>query len=169
MIHQAGQFCNDPLKEARTECIGKKIRGKRRIEKKVRGEEHHNKDTKQGGPRLELVVVLVELGNSGLESLPGSDGGGKGLELGSLLDGGTRHERPVVEARLRESLSTSGGSEIGVESERLGDGKVSLHGEHGGTDSLLGRVDVSSSNVEARLDKKETDKKETDKVSQTLR
>ncbi len=57
----------------------------------------------------------------------------------------------MVENGLRESLSTSGLTESGVETEGLGDGKVCLHGVHGGTDTLLGREDVSTSNVETRL------------------
>jgi hypothetical protein len=58
----------------------------------------------------------------------------------------------MVEDSLGESLSTGSLSEIGVETERLGDGKVSLHGVHGGTWSLLGRDDLSSSDVQDGLD-----------------
>lgn len=36
-------------------------------------------------------------------------------------------ERPVVEDGLGEGLATGGGTEVGVEAERLGDGEVSLH------------------------------------------
>lgn len=52
---------------------------------------------------------------------------------------------------LREGLSTSGGTQVGVETERLGDGEVSLHGVHGGTDTLLGREDVTTTDVQTRL------------------
>lgn len=61
---------------------------------------------------------------------------------------------PVVEDGLGESLSTGGLTKSSVETERLGDREVCLHGVHGGTNSLLGREDVSTSNVETRLYRK---------------
>lgn len=58
----------------------------------------------------------------------------------------------MIEDGLREGLTTGGGSEIGVETEGFGDGQVCLHGVHGRTDSLFGREDVTSSDVQTRVD-----------------
>lgn len=58
----------------------------------------------------------------------------------------------MVEHGLGEGLSTGGLTKVGVESERLGDGEVSPHGVHGGSYSLLRVEDVSSSNVQTRVD-----------------
>lgn len=52
---------------------------------------------------------------------------------------------------LRERLTTSSSSEISVETEGLGNGQVSLECVHGGTRSLLGGEDVTSSDVKTRL------------------
>lgn len=87
-----------------------------------------------------------------LETLPGSDSLDEGLQLGVLLDGGTVHQRPVIEDGLGEGLTTGGGSEIGVETEGFGNGQVCLHGVHGCTNSLFGREDVTSSDVQTRVD-----------------
>ena len=58
----------------------------------------------------------------------------------------------MIEDGLREGLTTGGGSQVGVETEGLGDGQVCLHGVHRRTDSLLGREHVSSSDVQTRVD-----------------
>lgn len=52
---------------------------------------------------------------------------------------------------LRERLTTSSSSEIGVETEGLGNRQVSLEGVHGSTRPLLGGEDVTSSDVKTRL------------------
>jgi len=103
-------------------------------------------------PHLELVVVLIKGWDSLLKTLSLSNGHGEGLDLGALVNWGSGHEGPVIEDGLWESLSTGSLSEGRVETERLGNWEVSLHGEHWGTDSLLGSEHVSSSDVETRVD-----------------
>ena len=56
--------------------------------------------------RLELVVELVDGGDIGLETLAGTDRDGESLDLGSLLDGGTSNESPVIEDGLGEGCNT---------------------------------------------------------------
>lgn len=64
----------------------------------------------------------------------------------------TGKDSPVIEDRLREGLSTSGGTEISVETERLVDGHVSLDGEERSTDTLLLSVDVTTTTSEDTVD-----------------
>lgn len=74
--------------------------------------------------RLKLVVEVVVSWDVLLETLSLSDTSGQVGDLAVLVGSVTRQERPVVKDGLREGLSTSGGSEIGVETERLGNGQV---------------------------------------------
>lgn len=54
----------------------------------------------------------------------------------------------MIEDGLREGLSRSGGAESGVETEGLRDGQVGFDREHGGTDTLLLREDLSTTLVQ---------------------
>lgn len=58
----------------------------------------------------------------------------------------------MVKHGLGERLSTGGGTQRGVEAKRLGNGEVRLHGVHRGTGTLLGRKDLSTTNVHDRVD-----------------
>ena len=76
--------------------------------------------------RLKLVVVVGVVGHGGLETL--ADTGGLddlAGHRGGVEGGTTAHDLPVVEQHGGESLARGGGTEIGVETERLGDGQVS--------------------------------------------
>jgi hypothetical protein len=86
------------------------------------------------------TLALTGLGND----LTRLGGGVKGRTTGE--------DSPVIEDRLREGLSTSGGTEISVETERLVDGHVSLDGEERSTDTLLLSVDVTTTASEDTVD-----------------
>lgn len=98
------------------------------------------------GNHLKFVVVVLNTWNLNLDT----------LTLPHLLDNltgfgspvknrTTRKNGPVVKDGLGEGLSTSVGTEIGSETERLVDGKVSLNVEQRSSGTLLLREDVSSS------------------------
>jgi len=86
---------------------------------------------------LELVVVGIEWRNFWLETLASTDLDDQLLNFASLVDGRAGHDLPVVEDGLGEGLPTSLRAELSVETERLGDGEISLDGEHGRTSALL--------------------------------
>lgn len=82
--------------------------------------------------RLQLVVVVGVVRNLLLDTLALAHIGNDSTGLGSGVDGGTTRENlPMVEDGLGESLSTSVGTEIGSETERLVDGQVGLDVEEG--------------------------------------
>lgn len=85
---------------------------------------HEQKNTLTLLLRLELVVVVVVTWDIWLQSLSRPDGRAQSVDLAGGVGGVTVQRLPVVEDGLGEGLSTSGGSEIGVETERLGDGQV---------------------------------------------
>ena len=62
------------------------------------------------------------------------------------------HSLPVIEDTLGEGLSGGMRAKLSVESEGLGDRKVSLDGEHGGTRTLLLGEDLSTTLVQATVD-----------------
>lgn len=80
----------------------------------------------------------------GLDDLTNNAGGVKGATTGQNL--------PVVKHQLWEGLATGGGTEIGVESERLGDGQVCLDVEQWGTGTLGLLENVTSSAGEDTVD-----------------
>ena len=106
----------------------------------------------KGKSRTQVAVQCRDLQ---FETLALADTGDDVLGLTGLQRGAGK-ELPVVEDGLRESLTGGGLSEIGVESERLVDGEVSLDGNHGSTNTGLLGEDVSTSPVEARVDTTET-------------
>lgn len=62
------------------------------------------------------------------------------------------HGLPVIEDTLGEGLSGGMRAELSVESEGLGDGEVSLDGEHGRSRALLLGEDLSTALVQATVD-----------------
>ena len=62
------------------------------------------------------------------------------------------HSLPMIEDTLGEGLSGGMRAKLSIESEGLGDGKVSLDGEHGGTRTLLLGEDLSTTLVQATVD-----------------
>lgn len=102
---------------------------------------------------LKLVVVVLVTGNLRLETLALThlvdDGTGHG---GGVGDGTAGQDLPVVEHHLGEGLTRGGGAEVGVETERLLDGKVSLDVEEGSTGTLGLLEDVTSSAGKHRVD-----------------
>jgi hypothetical protein len=97
------------------------------------------------GNRLELVVVVVVSGNLGLETLALAhvlgDLTGEG---GSVERRTTGEDLPMVEDQLGEGLTGGGGTEIGVETEGLLDGKVGLDVEQGSSGTLGLLEDVTT-------------------------
>lgn len=62
------------------------------------------------------------------------------------------HGLPMIEDTLGEGLSGGMRAELSVESEGLGDGEVSLDGEHGRSGALLLGEDLSTALVQATVD-----------------
>ena len=71
---------------------------------------------------------------------------------GSVAEGISGHDLPVVEDALREGLAPGVGAQVGGEAERLVDRQVSLDHEHGGAGGLGLLEDVSSPPVEHAVD-----------------
>jgi hypothetical protein len=118
----------------------------------VQGIVHRTRETEHPATRLELVVVRVERGDFGLETLADTDGPDELLELAALLDGRAVHQLPVVHHTLREGLATGRATEVAVEAERLANGEVRLDGEHRGAGALLLAEDLTTTLVQARVD-----------------
>jgi hypothetical protein len=95
---------------------------------------------------LQLVIIIADIRNRLLHTLSFSHLLDNLTSLGCSIDGrSTGQHLPMIENRLRESLSTSIRTEIGGETERLVDGEVSLDVEQGSTGTLLLGKDVTSS------------------------
>ncbi len=93
----------------------------------------------------ELVDEVVESGDAGLETLSLSDGIDELATLGGGVVDVTWDLLPMVEDALREGTAGSGSTESLSETERLGDGEVSLDNqERGSSDWLLTDNDTSS-------------------------
>ena len=102
--------------------------------------------------RSELVNEVIEGGDTGAESLSGTDGVNKDGCFGALLKRIGGHLLPMGEDALREGTAGSGGTESLGESEGLGNGKEGLHvDERGSLDGVL-LGDDSSTLGEALVD-----------------
>lgn len=64
----------------------------------------------------------------------------------------SRQDLPVVEHALREGLSTSVGTQVSGETERLVDGQVGLHNEHRSTSDLRLLEYVTTTSVQDTVD-----------------
>ena len=82
--------------------------------------------------RSELVNEVIEGGDTGAESLSGTDGVNKDGCFGALLKRIGGHLLPMGEDALREGTAGSGGTESLSETEGLGDREESLHVDEGG-------------------------------------
>lgn len=103
---------------------------------------------------LHLVQIGSQVGKSFFQSLPllrfltdlvGFAIGFSGQRI-------ARHHLPMVEHALRERLSSSVGAKIGRETERLIDGQVGLHLEHGGTNHLGLLEHVTTTSIQHTID-----------------
>jgi len=72
--------------------------------------------------------------------------------LGAFLQGISDDDSPVIEHALRERLAGSCLAEIGSETEGLGNGKVRLDLENGGSDTLLLLDNATTTPVQASVD-----------------
>lgn len=103
--------------------------------------------------RLKLVVVVGVLGDLGLETLADTHGLDDLAGHGGLVhDAAARKNLPVVEKHGRESLARGGGAEVGVETEGLVDGQVSLDREERSAETLLLLEDVTTTAGEDTVD-----------------
>jgi hypothetical protein len=94
---------------------------------------------------LKLVVVVLVTGNLGLKTLALTHGLDDLAGEGGLVKWrSTGEDLPVVEHHLGEGLAGGGGTEIGVETEGLLDGKVGLDVEERSTGALGLLEDVTS-------------------------
>ena len=103
---------------------------------------------------LQLVEVRREVGQSLLESLPllGVLANLVGLRVAGGVQGVALHLLPVVEHALGEGLAAGVGAEVGREAERLVDGQVRLHVEHGGAHDLGLFEHVAAATVKHAVD-----------------
>jgi len=105
------------------------------------------------GNPLELVVVVLVTGNLGLETLALAHLEGDLTGHGGAIEGRTTGEDlPMVEDQLGEGLTGGGGTEIGVETEGLLDGKVGLDVEQGSSGTLGLLEDVTTTAGKDRVD-----------------
>lgn len=70
----------------------------------------------------QILYELFEFKDLGDSLLPRSDLDGQSTDLGVLVGGVTVKRSPMVEDSLGEGLSTGSLSQVGVETEGLGDG-----------------------------------------------
>lgn len=72
--------------------------------------------------------------------------------LGAGLAGVTGQDLPMVEDALREGLASGVGAQVGGEAERLVDGQVRLHHEHGRAGHLRLLEHVPTTSVQHAVD-----------------
>ena len=101
---------------------------------------------------LQFVQIISKVRVTGFQSLPLLGVLNNGVGLGVLLHWVSRQDLPVVKHALRESLAASVGSQVSGEAERLVDGQVGLHHEHGSAGGLSLLEHMTSPSVEHTVD-----------------
>lgn len=101
---------------------------------------------------LHLVEVLVEGGETVVETLALTAVVDDLEGLGAGLEGVHVEDLPVVKDALREGLARGVGAEVSGEAEGLHDGEVSLDLVEGSSSALVLGKDVSTSSVEDSVD-----------------
>mmetsp|Transcript_11691 Transcript_11691/g.18344 ORF Transcript_11691/g.18344 Transcript_11691/m.18344 type:complete len:626 (-) Transcript_11691:686-2563(-) len=112
----------------------------------------HEVNTAVTSAALQLVLVPIKRRDLRGETLTLPDTSDELIpELARLKRVGL-HELPMVEHALRESLSTSLGTEVGVETEGLGHRQISLHVVKRGSGTLVLLEHVATAPVQCRVD-----------------
>merc|ERR1712038_335445 len=101
---------------------------------------------------LQFVQIVRKVRVAGFQSLPLLGVLHDGVGLGVLLHWVSGQDLPVVKHALREGLAASVGSQVSREAERLVDGQIGLHHEHGGAGGLGLLEHVASPSVEHTVD-----------------